>query len=179
VPLTAQCREILEQIQQPMRALGADVRWTTIPSIHLTLKFLGEIDPSRVPDFAAALRAAATPAFDLRIRGLGAFPDLRSPRVVWCGIEGEIEKLASLQARVEEACAGLGFKREARSFHPHLTLGRVNGKRNLQPLQDYIRIGCELESAFLADCMNIYKSVLMPRGAVYTVLERIELKQTN
>ena len=119
------------------------------------------------------------PPFNLRIRGVGAFPNLNSPRVIWCGVEGETEKLSSLQAKVEDACASLGFEREARSFHPHLTLGRVNGKRNLQPLLDYIKIGSELESAFLADCVNIYKSVLMPRGAIYTVMERIELKSRS
>jgi 2'-5' RNA ligase len=177
VPLSAQCRETLEQMQRPLRSLGADVRWTSVSSIHLTLKFLGEIDPAGVPELASALRTVTVPAFNLRLRGLGAFPNLHSPRVIWCGLEGEIEKLSSLQAGVEATCTGLGFEREARAFHPHLTLGRVNGKRNLQPLLDYIRIGSELESAFIADCLNVYKSVLMPRGAVYTVLERIELKE--
>ena len=177
VPLPAECRETLEQIQRPLRALDADVRWTSVSSIHLTLKFLGEIDPFRVDEIISALRPAVVPAFGLRLRGLGAFPNFRNPRVVWCGVEGETEKLSLLQAGVETACAGLGFEREARPFHPHLTLGRVNGKRNLQPLQDYIKIGTELECAFLADCVNIYKSVLMPRGAEYTVLKRIELNE--
>ena len=175
VPLPEECREILEQIQRPLRSLGTDVGWTSVSSIHLTLKFLGEIDPNRVDEIASSLRPATVPAFKLRVRGLGAFPNLHSPRVIWCGVEGEIERLSSLQAGVETACEGLGFERETRPFHPHLTLGRVKGKRNLQPLLDHIRIGSELECVFLADCVNIYKSVLMPRGAVYTVLKRIEL----
>jgi len=177
VPLPAECREILEQIQRPLRVLGADVRWTSVPSIHLTLKFLGEIDVDRVEELASAVRRVKVPAFSLRLRGLGAFPNLHNPRVIWCGLEGETEKLSSLQAGVETACAELGFERESRPFHAHLTLGRVGGKRNLQPLLDYIKIGSELECAFLADCVNIYKSVLMPRGAVYTVLERMELSK--
>ncbi len=176
IPLPDTCRETLEKIQRPMRALGADVRWTSIASIHLTLKFLGEIDPATVPQLASAVRAATATPFGLCLRGLGAFPDLHNPRVVWCGVQGDVRELESLQSGVESACEQLGFERERKTFHPHLTLGRVNGKRNLQPLLDYIRIGSELESAFAADRVNIYKSDLTPRGAIYTILASIALQ---
>ena len=86
IPLPAPCRAMLEDIQRNLRPFGADVRWTAIASIHLTLKFLGEIDGSLLPRLASALHEhARTPAFDLRIRGLGGFPDLQKPRVIWCG----------------------------------------------------------------------------------------------
>ncbi len=173
IPLPESCRVTLEKVQQPMRALGADVRWTSISSIHLTLKFRGEIEPSLVPDLAAAVRSIPANSFNLCIRGLGAFPDMHSPRVIWCGIEGDVRDLESLQARIESECEKLGFEREARAFRPHLTLGRVNGKRNLRPLVDYIRIGTGLESPFAADRVNLYKSDLTPRGAVYTILDSI------
>ena len=176
IPLPEACREILEKMQRPMRSLGADVRWTSIASIHLTLKFLGEVDPPVVPELASALRSIPAAPLGLSVRGLGAFPDLRNPRVVWCGVQGDIQRLGSLQSELEFACEKLGFEREKRAFYPHLTLGRVNGKRNLQPLLDYIRIGTELESSFVAECVNVYKSVLMPRGAVYTILESIALR---
>jgi 2'-5' RNA ligase len=177
VPLPNDCRDTLERIQKPMRSMGADVRWTSISSIHLTLKFLGEIDPSRVPEIAAGLRTIAAIPFELRIRGLGTFPNLHNPRVIWCGVEGETGKLISLQADVDTCCELIGFQKESRPFHPHLTLGRVNGKRNLQPLLDYIRIGTEVESAFVAGCVNIYRSELAPRGAIYTVLESAPFKE--
>ncbi len=176
VPLPEICRETLEKMQRPMRSLGAEVRWTSIPSIHLTLKFLGEIDPALVPGLASAIRSIPAAPFGLCLRGLGAFPDLRNPRVVWCGVQGEVRALESLQSEVESACERLGFARENRPFHPHLTLGRVNGKRNLQPLLDYIKIGTELESSFVTQDVNIYKSVLTPRGAVYSILESIALR---
>jgi 2'-5' RNA ligase len=95
--------------------------------------------------------------------------------VIWCGIEGETERLSELFQRVETACVSLGFAAEARDFHPHLTLGRVKGKRNLQLLRDCIKIGSDLECKFRVDHFNIYKSTLTPRGAEYTVLERIML----
>jgi len=177
VPLPHDCREMLGRIQRPMRSLGADIRWTSIASIHLTLKFLGEIDPSLVPELAAALRSIAAAPFGLCLRGLGAFPNLHNPRVIWCGVEGETGKLALLQTGVQTACVSIGFQRDTRPFHPHLTLGRVNGKRDLQLLLDYIRIGTELESAFTAGCVNIYRSELTPRGAIYTILESVALKE--
>jgi 2'-5' RNA ligase len=177
IPLPGDCRNFLESLQSGMRAFNADVRWTSSASIHLTLKFLGEINPAQLPQIAAALRAeVAVPAFSLRIGGLGGFPDLRNPRVLWSGIYGDIENLAALQSRVERACVSVGFPKEDRPFHPHLTLGRVQSKRNLQPLLDYIRIGPSSEYAFRVDRFDIYESVLTPRGAVYRIHEKIELK---
>jgi len=121
-------------------------------------------------------RAAKTQAgFELRLHGLGCFPNQRNPRVLWCGIDGETELLSELYQKVETACASSGFAPENRDFHPHLTLGRVKSKRNLQPLLDCIKIGSDLECKFRADHFNIYKSTLNPQGAVYTVLKTIVL----
>lgn len=112
----------------------------------------------------------------LRLHGVGGFPNLRNPRVIWCGLEGDLPMLEALQQRVESACLGAGFAPEERPFQPHLTLGRVRGKTNLQPLLDYIKIGSALEHAFVAREFNVYQSTLRPQGALYTVLEKIELK---
>ena len=160
-----------------MRALEADVRWTAVPSIHLTLKFLGEVDPGLVPGLSAALRpaTASLQPFALSLRGLGGFPNLRNPRVLWCGVEGDADRLAELQKIVEQTCASFGFEPEAREFHPHLTLGRVQGKRNLHRILDYIRIGSVFERAFGVDRYHVYRSVLTPRGANYSILDTIEL----
>ena len=168
---------MLEQAQQRLRAYHADVRWVAIPSIHLTLKFLGEADPAILPTLAASLAVAtqAGHAFTLRLRGLGCFPNSKNPRVIWCGIDGETGSLAELQKTVESVCATYGFAPEARAFHPHLTLGRVNGKRNLQPLLDCIKMGSDLECSFKADAYSIYRSTLKPQGALYDVLKTIAL----
>ena len=180
IPLPVPCRTLLEDIQSKLRPFGADVRWTAIASIHLTLKFLGEIDRSMLPRLTSALNEhAKTPGFDLRMRGLGGFPDLHRPRVIWCGIEGQVDSLTRLQKAVETACQAVGFAREDRPFHPHLTLGRVQGKRNLQLLLDYIRIGSEGECGFAVDHYNVYQSVLTPCGANYTILEKIPLLQPS
>ncbi len=177
IPLPGECQSMLARVQDNLRAFRADVRWTAIPSIHLTLKFLGEIDRPLLPGLTGALRGMpALRPFSLCIRGLGGFPNLHSPRVIWCGVVGESAKLSELRATVEKVCETLGFAPEDRTFHPHLTLGRVQGKKNLQPLLDYIRIGTEVEASFTVDHFNLYHSVLTPHGANYTILEKFELK---
>jgi RNA 2',3'-cyclic 3'-phosphodiesterase len=177
VPLPHECHTLLSDLQSKMQALDADIRWTAVRSIHLTLKFLGEIDPALIPRLSSALRSTpvSVPPFGLSLRGLGGFPNLRSPRVLWCGVEGDKAELAALQTAVEKACASIGFEPETREFHPHLTLGRVQGKRNLQRILDYIKIGSAFEQAFDVDRYHVYRSVLAPRGAIYSVLDTIEL----
>jgi RNA 2',3'-cyclic 3'-phosphodiesterase len=175
IPLPAECRAMLEQLQRKLQAFRADVRWVSVRSIHLTLKFLGEVDPKMIPQLAEALKNAVTSqqTIALRLHGLGSFPNLRNPRVLWCGIDGETTQLAQLQHQIELACESFGFAAEERSFAPHLTLGRVQGKSNLQPLLDYIKMGSDLEARFHADCFHIYKSTLKPQGAEYSVLSTI------
>jgi 2'-5' RNA ligase len=178
IPLPAEARTLLGEIQQKLRSFGADVKWTAASSIHLTLKFLGEIDPAILPRLTDLLRAGASAeqAFPLSIRGLGGFPNLRLPRVIWCGLEGSTDRLVALQRKVDAACVAAGFAPEERPFQPHLTLGRVRGKSNLQPLLDYIKIGSTFESGFSVNGFNVYQSTLQPKGAVYTLLQKIELK---
>lgn len=181
IPLPRDAETMLREMQEKLKAAAAEVRWTVVTSIHLTLRFLGEIDPEAVPRLTYLLRRATASErpFSMRLQGLGAFPNPRNPRVVWCGIEGEVQNLQSLQAKVEDACEAAGFPREERPFRPHLTLGRVKGKRNLHRLSEYIRIGVELESYLAADSFNIYQSTLRPQGPEYRVLETIELPAGN
>jgi RNA 2',3'-cyclic 3'-phosphodiesterase len=178
LPLPAEARALLGNLQAKLRSFGADVKWTAADSIHLTLKFLGEIAPASLPGLVSHLRTetAAEHSFALRVHGLGGFPDLRNPRVIWCGLEGDRAALASVQQKVEAACIQAGFPSEERPFQAHLTLGRVRGKTNLQPLLDYIKIGSTLEHTFTVKALHIYQSTLRPQGALYTVLETMDLK---
>jgi RNA 2',3'-cyclic 3'-phosphodiesterase len=177
VPLPADCQSMLDQMQKKLRVCGAEVGWVAVTSIHLTLKFLGEVDAEIIPNLAQSLESASASehGFELRFHGLGCFPNQKSPRVIWCGIDGDTDALLRLQQTVEIACNRSGFPLENRDFKPHLTLGRVKGKRNLQPLIDCIKIGSDLECSFRADHFNIYRSTLKPTGAVYSVLKTIAL----
>ena len=98
--------------------------------IHLTLKFLGNIDPHLVDNLLEAMRRSAqgSSPFRLQLSGLGLFPNAKEPWVLWVGVDGDLDPLRGLQERVEEAVVKLGFPRESRPFSPHLTLGRVHDR---------------------------------------------------
>jgi len=178
IPLPIEARTLLADMQKTMRSFDADVRWTAASSIHMTMKFLGEIETASLPQLVQSLRMATAEErrFTLRMHGLGAFPDLRNPRVIWCGLDGDLPQLEMLHKKVETACADAGFPPEERPFQAHLTLGRVRGKTNLKPLLDYIKIGSSLEHTFDVKEFNVYQSTLRPEGALYSVLATIELK---
>jgi 2'-5' RNA ligase len=168
-------------MQERLRSSNADFRWPSIGSIHLTLKFLGDVEPKIIPQITELLSdlSVGDRPFELRLSGFGAFPSIRNPRIVWCGIKGDEARLESLQNGVESVCSRLYFPREERPFHPHLTLGRIRSRRNLHRLVDCIKMGFELEHAFKVDRFHIFRSTLKPRGAVYDVLETIWLRGTE
>ena len=171
-------RKALEDIQRELEQCGTGVRWVKPSSIHLTLKFLGNIQPDQVEDIAQAVAQEIRdqPPITLRPTGLGAFPNLRKPRVIWIGMEGEVQRLNEIQARVEKTLEPLGFVREKRGFRPHLTIGRVKDRRRLQSLEDAMAtLDMEPFNSFDADEIILYKSDLRPTGAIYTKLHRMPL----
>ena len=169
---------MLAAIQEQLKQSRAAVRWVRPSSIHLTLKFLGNVHPDQVEDIAAAAALAVrdeTP-ISLWAGGIGAFPSVRKPRVIWVGLGGEVERLAKIQAGLESVLEPLGFAREGRGFRPHLTLGRVKDRRRLQRLIDAMSTLTLPEfNSFDADEIILYKSDLRPTGAIYTKLHRIPL----
>ena len=107
--------------------IGESVRWVRTEGIHLTLKFMGDIEAGMVDRVLEAMPAVASQfsPFELAITGLGVFPNPRRPRVLWSGVHGEMETLAALQLAIDDALGELGLRKEQRAFSPHLTLGRV------------------------------------------------------
>jgi 2'-5' RNA ligase len=178
IPLPEDVRAQLNDTQTKLRSFRADVRWTAAPSIHLTLKFLGEIDPAALPGLTRGLREAtrSEAPFELALHNLGGFPNLLHPRVLWYGLTGDLTLLTALQERVEAACMAAGFAPQDRPFQPHLTLGRVQGKSNLQPLLNYIKISGISAHTFCVQEYDMVQSILRPQGAVYSALEKILLK---
>ncbi len=127
VEVDAAIRSAAKALVDKFREAGADVSWVAPENLHLTLKFLGEINENRIPAVCQAVREAAAGVgpFALEIRGAGAFPNLSRPRTVWLGAaEGE-DALATLAERIESGLEKLGFRREGRRFRVHLTIGRV------------------------------------------------------
>lgn len=159
------------------------VKWVAPDSIHLTLKFLGNIAPARVPQIVASLAVAAQgiSPFNLQLGGLGAFPNLNRPRVIWVGIEGDAEKLALLQRNVDSSLSALGFASDSRAFSPHLTLGRLREKVSPGESQGFGQGVSSIEavqgSSFQVRSFALIKSRLTQEGAIYSRLASIELKE--
>jgi 2'-5' RNA ligase len=178
IDLPEATRHGLAAVQEQLKQSGAGVRWVKPGSIHLTLKFLGNIHPAQVEDIALAVAQEIRdePPITLGAAGLGAFPSRRKPRVIWIGMEGEVQRLNGIQARVENALEPLGFVREKRAFRPHLTIGRVKDRRRLQALSDAMAtLDMKPFNSFDADEIILYKSDLRPTGAIYTKLHRMPL----
>lgn len=171
-------KQEMAKAQDQLKQSGASAGWTRPEGIHLTLQFLGEAPEAGVETIKAALRKAVEgkAGFRLEIGGAGVFPDARRPRVVWAGVSGGLDRLQELQAAVEDAMRGIGFKPEDRKFTPHLTLGRIREIRSrdawqkaLDGIRD-IRLG-----EFPVTAVSLMKSELRPSGAVYTEMARVEL----
>jgi len=142
VLLPEEVRAEAARVAAPLRGLG-DAKWVAPENYHLTLKFLGQVPRDRVPDLGGALLAAAAAQqpFRLALSSLGAFPSPSRPQTVWIGVEEGREALAALAAAVEAACEAHGFAREARPFHAHLTLGRVQSPKGRETLAGALREG--------------------------------------
>jgi 2'-5' RNA ligase len=178
IDLPKETRKHLQQIQEELKKCGAGVRWVRPGSIHLTLKFLGDVPSGQVENIARAVaqEVRQEPPLTLGAAGLGAFPSRRRPRVIWIGMEGEVQRLSRIQARIENALEPLGFIREKRPFRPHLTIGRIKHRRGLQTLIDAMAtLDMPQFNSFDADEIILYKSDLRPTGAIYTKLHRIPL----
>ncbi len=154
-----------------LRPHAADVAWVAPANLHLTLKFLGQVDEARVPAVAAALATAAAGhrGFDVLVRGLGAFPSPARPRVLWAGLAEDAGRLRALAESVDDACGGLGFPRETRAFAGHVTLGRVREPRRRPTLADALARGGEFGRVRVAR-VTLMRSELSPRGARYSEL---------
>jgi len=154
-------------------------KWVRPENIHLTLKFLGNIDPGDIDKIGGAMMEAVGDfaGIDLVARGVGVFPGVKHPRVIWVGLGGQIQLLFAVQRVLEDSLAALGFEKEKRPFQGHLTLGRfrqtVNPNTLRQIMQEYSSLYSE---EFTARRIILFKSDLKPTGAVYSQLQQAAFK---
>jgi 2'-5' RNA ligase len=186
------------QIVERLRGAG-DVKWVEPGHFHLTIKFLGATRRADLPRLSEALREAARRAapFDLELAGVGAFPSLQRPQVVWLGVTSGREALAQLAGAAEEACAALGWSREARTYRAHMTLGRskdrrprrrdgerqgAGGSRLAARTSSFADLARRLEAerdtpagATRVDRLVLMQSQLRPDGPIYSVIDSFPL----
>jgi RNA 2',3'-cyclic 3'-phosphodiesterase len=172
----------LDKVSQTYQHLGLKgVRWVNAKNMHLTLRFLGDTYPDRLEMIKTMLVEASAKQnpFDLAIEGCGAFPNLRTPRVIWVGIQAGVE-MSHFQNEIENGCRNAGLKAEDRAFNPHLTLGRVSENASRE---DMARIGRAIQENQVGrvgqctiDNLTLFKSDLTPEGPIYTPMGHYLLK---
>ncbi len=174
-------REVIDQardLQQQLRQEGLRMRWVRPAAIHLTLKFLGDIDPNQVVDIEKAIEATAnsTGPLALAAKGIGVFPTLKKVRVLWMGISGETSLLLECHQNLDVQLALMGLRQEKRRFNAHLTLARAKGRLDPHRLVRCMEtIGGFEAVPFTGRQITLYQSDLKPDGAVYTRLASKDL----
>jgi len=159
------------------------VKWVNPDSIHLTLKFLGNIAIDRTGEITRAMENAVQgiSPFHLEVKELGVFPNLRRVQVAWVGISGEVDKLSQLQKRIETTLTPLGFAPESRAFTPHLTLARLRDQASLDERQRFGQLitNAKFEAAYTieVDAISLMRSQLTREGAIYSRISLVELKK--
>lgn len=182
VELPDALKQEVAQLQAEFKQTGADVKWLESASLHLTLKFLGDIPEEKVEDClstAGRSSAAAGPVarpFTITLEGIGAFPKTTYPRVIWVGVGEGKESLVNLARCVEEICSRLGFAPEERPFSAHLTIGRLRSQNQLAGLIKKLQVA-EFKGATPAPVnrLILFQSTLSPKGPTYTPLAEIPL----
>lgn len=184
IELPQNFRNYLADIQNLLKATGADVKWVPLENIHLTLKFLGEIDDKKLDKVTEILDSVASGEnqFFIRLDSLGAFPNTNFPRVIWSGIDKGDKETRKIANAIEERIATIGIPKEDRPFSSHITIGRVRSGLSrikltqlLNELQD--KPGKE-NLEFAAGKITLFKSQLTPKGPIYEILKEASLKAT-
>ena len=177
VEMPEDVRRQFKEVQTTLRGADAHVKWVEPHNIHLTLKFLGDMSEDQLEKLyqGVAEGAQGITSFEIRLSRLGAFPNLKKPRVIWIGIEDGKEKLIQLQQKLEDSIFNYGFPKEDRKFSAHLTIGRVKSPRGLDDLVTIMKnTPFESNSIGIRE-MVVMKSTLTPEGPIYTPLKRIGL----
>lgn len=171
-----------EEIQHELDTPGVPVRWEKSYKMHLTLKFLGDTGTETLKKIEPALEnlSARAKPFWLRYAGLGCFPNAKNPRIVWVGCNPLSADLDHMQQNIENEMADLGFEKESRPFHPHITIGRIKTRsgKEKRSLPDLIK---KMENVTFDALENevhsilLMKSELRQEGSVYTILKQFSL----
>lgn len=181
IELDKNIKEALSKIQLELKKTDADVKWVLPGSIHLTLKFLGEAEEEKIPKIIQAIKkiACALNPFRIEIKNIGAFPNTKSPRVIWVGIEQGKENLSQLAGLVEDALEGLKFPAEERKFSAHITIGRARSPKHKAALSETMQ---QLQFNPLSQAVKsivLFKSTLTPKGPIYEKLTEENLKSSS
>lgn len=169
----ARASNLIERLSQP----SDGIKWVAPSAIHWTLKFLGSVAAEDIPDICRRVERAVSPirAFDVEVRGLGAFPTTRRPRTLWLGVGQGAQEMVKLQQAIEIQLAEMGFREEGRRYVPHLTLGRVKQSLRGGLSEDIDRYADYEAATTRVDEVIVFSSRLSPAGPEYDPLGRAKL----
>ena len=177
-PIPGEVRENLHALQDALRPVLPNFRWVKDDGIHVTLQFLGGTDESLIPEIEEALSGVSEflKPFEAACAGIGVFPRVKGARILWAGVEGDVEAFEKLQREVGKALRPVGFKPERRRFTPHVTLGRVRGGERPDFIQKALDEHREESlGGFRVGSFVLYESILRPEGAEYKVVREFFL----
>jgi len=178
VELDTQLLPTVLELQREVLSVGADIKAVEPENIHFTLRFLGEIAQSTIDEIIASMNRLRFDPFPIEIRGVGSFPNMRNPRVIWIGLSMGSDAFSRLSRQLEDCLREIGLGSEGERFTPHLTIGRVRSGRNKAAL---IKKLGELLNAEVGKMrvgsVKLKKSTLTPRGPIYTTLLEVKEKE--
>ncbi|GJL55198.1 MAG: RNA 2',3'-cyclic phosphodiesterase [Nitrospirales bacterium] len=183
IDISTTVREALEHFQDQVGSIRS-VKWVSPESMHVTVKFLGDIEAGQVSVLREVLRDVTreTTSFSLTVRGVGGFPSVSRPRILWAGVSGEVKLLGGLVLNVESALSSLGYAQEERPYHPHLTLARIKSRsREAGKVLETSEV-FEKEWVFgdmTVDRLCLVQSQLSPYGALYSRLWELPLEKSS
>ena len=161
----------LTEAQGKLVPTGADLKLVEPKNIHITVRFLGNIKAATADKIFDEMQKVQFAPFNSQIKGIGVFPDLRYPRVVWAGIIDGADKLKNVFSQLEPRLRGLGFAPDPKGFSPHLTIARVRSGKNKTELAKFITKNADFAFGTInAKCLRLKKSDLTPKGPVYSTL---------
>lgn len=177
--IPAEIRARMAEYAERVRPLAPEARWARTEGLHVTLKFIGETSDERVAGMKTALALVTAGPFEVKFSTIGFFPNPKSPRVFWIGVDGG-EALAQLAAKIDGKTSQLGFPREERAHHPHLTLARAGtapgAQHQLRPLASVLASEAPPQfGTMTAKEFFMYRSQPQRGGSKYTKLEKFEL----
>jgi 2'-5' RNA ligase len=171
--------QAMTRLQEKLkREISGRISWTKPQGQHLTLKFFGDISTEDVKNICSAVqkRIVSESKLNLKVETLGVFPDARRPRVIWCGVTGDVEKLINLQKKLDDELAAIGFPSEDRPFRAHLTLGRIKDPSGFSGISEALtKYNTFAAGEFNCTELILFQSHLTPQGAIYTKLAEFAL----
>ncbi|MDN5358515.1 MAG: 2,3-cyclic 3-phosphodiesterase [Candidatus Diapherotrites archaeon] len=176
VPLPDEQREAVWRLIGSWQQSIKGIKYVERENLHITLKFMGEVPETRIPDIVGTLESVKTGLFRVHLSGVGAFPSVERPRVVWVGVKEGFNELVSVSKMIDDVLVAHGVPREMKPFHPHVTIGRV--KRFSPEIVRKIREDASLDfGSFTFERFVLYSSTLTPSGPIYKEVESFEVEK--